>query len=159
MLWFPVIMWAFVLVGAAAAWWRQPPPRSGRKLVRALIFLVLLFPVGLEGLWAALGHLVFPGPVAAAAGWQPSPFQLEVGVSNLGRGVVGIAAAFYASWPFRLAIALWLAVFLGGAAVGHVISIIRDHDLAFLNAGPILLTDLLTPAALLALLWHDRKPG
>ena len=53
---------------------------------------ILLLPIGVTGLWAALGHLVFPVRVASYIGWQPSPFQFEVGMADLAIGVVACIA-------------------------------------------------------------------
>ena len=65
------------------------------------------------GLWAALGHIVFPARVAQAIGWPTSPFQFEVGVANLGIGLAGLYAAFR-SFEARLATNLVLACFWSG---------------------------------------------
>jgi hypothetical protein len=54
-----------------------------------LLRYAFVFPVGLMGLWAALGHIAFPLRAAQAIGWQTSPFQFEVGVANLGIGPLG----------------------------------------------------------------------
>jgi hypothetical protein len=111
----------------------------------------MLFPVGLMGLWAAYGHLVVPEQAAQAIGWTPSPFQSEVGAANLGIGLAGIYAAGRAG-EARLATALMVAGFLGGAGVVHIHNIMRVGNLAPGNAGPILFTDFLTPFAILLLL-------
>jgi hypothetical protein len=110
------------------------------------------------GLWAALGHIVFPARVAQAIGWPTSPFQFEVGVANLGIGLAGLYAAFR-SFEARLATNLVLACFLIGAGVGHLRDIVTAGNFAPGNAGPILFTDLLTPTAVFPLLWLARSRG
>ena len=160
--WFPLIAWALALVYAVLAIVRAPGRRSFSFCADKLIVGILLFPVGLMGLWAALGHIVFPGPSAAAIGCGPSPFQFEVGVANLGIGLAGVIGALYRDWGYRLAMAVMTCGFLGGAAVGHVVQIAATGNLAAGNAGPILYTDVLTPLALLILLaltWRSaRRP-
>jgi hypothetical protein len=52
-------------------------------------------------------------------GWQISPFQYEVGVSDLAFGVTA-CAAFWASLPFKAAAVLVSSIALLGDAVGHV---------------------------------------
>jgi hypothetical protein len=123
-----------------------------------LLRYVFIFLVGLMGLWAALGHIVFPARVAQAIGWPTSPFQFEVGVANLGIGLAGLYAAFR-SFEARLATNLVLACFLIGAGVGHLRDIVTAGNFAPGNAGPILFTDLLTPTAVFLLLWLARSRG
>ncbi|MEP9375530.1 DUF6790 family protein [Aquabacter sp. CN5-332] len=155
--WFPLIMWVLAIFFAGVSFGRAPKPRPPGFLADRLIRYIMLFPVGIMGLWAAIGHIFFAARSAAAIGWATSPFQFEVGVSNLGIGVVGVIAAYYGNWGFRLAVTLMTACFLGGAAVGHVVQISSTGNLAAGNAGPILYTDVLTPLALLVLLALTRK--
>jgi hypothetical protein len=110
------------------------------------------------GLWAALGNIALPARVAQTIGWQTSPFQFEVGVANLGIGLAGLYAAFR-SFEARLATSLALACFLIGAGVGHIRDIITTGNFAPGNAGPILITDLLTPTAIFLLLWLTGSRG
>lgn len=150
--WVPILCYAAVLLLTAAGLARPPSPRPPWHGANLLLRYINLFPVGLMGLWAALGHIVFPARSAAAIGWATSPFQTEVGAANLGLGVAGVIAAFYPSWGFRLAVAVVTAGFLGGAAATHVVEIAETGNLAAGNAGPILYTDVLTPLLLLILL-------
>lgn len=149
--WVPIMAWVLVLVCTGLAVRRAQARTLGFALER-LIAYILLFPVGLVGLWAALGHIVFAAQAAASIGWAPSPFQYEVGVANLGIGVAGLIGAWYRNWGYRLAVAVMTGGFLGGAAVGHVVQIVTTGNLAAGNAGPILYTDVLTPLSLLVLL-------
>lgn len=159
--WVPILSWGAALLYAALTTLAAPAPRPRRLWAERLLAALNLFPVGLMGLWAALGHLAFPQEAAHAIGWATSPFQFEVGVSNLGVGMAGIIAAFYANWGFRAAVAVVVAGFLGGAAIGHLVQIAETGNLAAGNAGPILYTDILTPLALLILLaltWRPTRP-
>jgi hypothetical protein len=106
---------------------------------------------GVQSLWAFFCHVFISEQSAAAIGWDPSPFQFEVGVANLGLGLASLYAAF-SGFGARAAIAVLAACFLGGAGVGHVIDIAQGDNLAPGNAGPILYTDFLTPIAVLVLL-------
>jgi hypothetical protein len=144
--------------GAAIALARSRRPLARAFVLDRLLRYVFIFPVGLMGLWAALGHIVFPARVAQGIGWPTSPFQFEVGVANLGIGLAGVYAAFR-SFEARLAINLALASFLIGAGVGHIRDIITAGNFAPGNAGPILFTDLITPAAIFVLLWLTRSHG
>src|SRR5205807_2837114 len=66
------------------------------------------------------GHLLKADDVARSIGWPPrSPFQWEVGVADLGWGVLGILCPTYGS-DFWLATIIVSSIFLLGAAAGHV---------------------------------------
>ncbi|MFG1358719.1 DUF6790 family protein [Xanthobacter pseudotagetidis] len=150
--WVPILSWGAALLFALLTALKAPAPRPAALWAERLAAGICLFPVGLMGLWAALGHIAFPVQSAQSIGWATSPFQFEVGVANLGIGLAGVIGAFYRSWGFRAAVAVVSAGFLGGAAVGHLVQIAKTGNLASGNAGPILYTDMLTPLALLVLL-------
>src|ERR1700726_3905640 len=154
----PVLWGVGALAGAAIAVASGPRPVARGFVLDRLLRYAFIFPVGLMGLWAALGHIVFPARVAQAIGWQTSPFQFEVGVANLGIGFAGLYAAFR-SFEARLATNLVLACFLIGAGVGHIRDIITAGNFAPGNAGPILFTHLLTPTVIFLLLWLTRPRG
>jgi hypothetical protein len=154
----PVLSWVAALAGAAIAIASGPRPVARAFVLDRLLRYVFVFSVGLMGFWAALGHIAFPARVAQAIGWQTSPFQFEVGVANLGIAFAGLYAAFR-SFEARLATNLVLACFLIGAGVGHIRDIIGAGNFAAGNAGPILVTDLLTSTAIFLLLWFGRPHG
>ncbi|MEZ5786789.1 MAG: DUF6790 family protein [Xanthobacteraceae bacterium] len=151
----PILAWAAALVAAAIAVARGPRPLTWPFVADCLLRYLMLFPVGLMGLWAAWGHLLYPEEAARAIGWATSPFQSEVGSANLGIGLAGIYAAFR-SFEARLATALVVAGFLGGAGIVHIHQIMATGNLAPGNAGPILFTDFLTPVVILLLLAAAR---
>jgi hypothetical protein len=147
----PVALWLAALIGACIAVWFAPRPVTLRLAADKLLRYLFIFPLGVQGLWAFFGHVFLPEDSAAAIGWAPSPFQFEVGVANLGIAL----ASFYAAvmgYQARGAVAVAAACFLGGAGVGHLIDIALGDNFAAGNAGPILITDFLTPIAVLALL-------
>lgn len=147
----PVLAW----VAALACWGitlsRAKPPLLWDFAVDRALRFVFLFPLGLVALWAFAGHVFFPDRAAAAIGWQPSPFQYEVGVANLGIGLASLYAAF-AAFPARVAVAIAASCLLMGAGIGHVHLILSDGNLAPGNAGPILFSDFLAPLAAVVLL-------
>lgn len=157
--WVPILSYVAVVLLTALSFARAAPPRGPRLVAELLLRHVCLVPVGLMGLWGALGHIVFPARSAAAIGWATSPFQTEVGAANLGIGLAGLIGAFYPSWGFRLAVAVVAAGFLGGAALTHLIEIAETGNYAAGNAGPILYTDVLTPLLLLILLALTYRSG
>ena len=86
------------------------------------------------------------------------PVPIRGRVANLGIGLAGLYAAFR-SFEARLATNLVLACFLIGAGIGHIRDIVDAGNFAPGNAGPILVTDLLTPTAIFLLLWLTRSRG
>lgn len=148
---FPVLFWVLALACAGIAILRGPRPVTPSFAIDRLLRYLFLFPLGLQGLWVFFCQVFLPEETANAIGWEPSPFQFEVGVANLGLGLASLYAAF-AGFGARAAIAIVAACFLGGAGVGHLIDISLGDNLTAGNAGPILYTDFLTPIAVLALL-------
>jgi len=118
-------------------------PLRGFVIDRLLRYL-FLFPLGIQGLWAFVGHVFFAEQAAASIGWPNTPFQYEVGVANLGLGLASIYAAFR-GFEARLAVGI-------AAGVIHIVDIVEKGNLAPGNAGPIMITDFLTPVAVLVLL-------
>jgi hypothetical protein len=147
----PVVLWVAALVFAAVAVWRAPRPITLGLIADKLVRYLFVFPLGLQGLWAFFGHVFLPEESANAIGWAPSPFQYEVGVANLGLGLASFYAAFK-GFEARAAVAVAASCFLAGAGFGHVMDILAGDNLAPGNAGPILITDFLTPIVVLILL-------
>ena len=148
----PILFWVAALAATGIAVRRGPRPIVRDFVIDRLLRYLLVFPLGLQGLWAFVGHVFYPAQSAAAIGWPDSPFQFEVGVANLGIGLASLYAAFRA-FEARLAASLAAAAFLMGAGVIHIKDIVATGNLAPGNAGPILVTDFLTPIAVLALLY------
>ena len=73
----------FLFVAALVFAWLS---RSGAPLADRLLAWILLLPICVTGLWAAVFHLFFPEVAAADIGWEPSPFQFEVGMADLAMG-------------------------------------------------------------------------
>jgi len=61
------------------------------------------------------------------------------------------------SRDMRLAAVLGPALFLWGAAAGHVYQMVTAHNFAPGNAGMIFITDVALPIVGFALLWLERK--
>jgi len=147
----PVLLWVAALLCWGLAVWRGPRPILSDFVIDRLLRYLFIFPLGLLGLWAFVGHVFFPLRSAAAIGWEPSPFQFEVGYAGLGLGLASLYAA-YTTFYARVAVAIAASCFLVGAGIGHVHDIVAYGNLTSGNAGPILVTDFLTPMAVLALL-------
>jgi hypothetical protein len=146
----PIVVWVLALLFAAIAIWRGKPI-TWDLVVDQLLRYLFFFPLGVQGLWAFFCHVFIPQESAASIGWAPSPFQFEVGVANLGIALGSLYAAF-SSFRARAAMAIVAGCFLVGAGIGHINEMIEDANFAPGNAGPIMVTDFLTPIAILVLL-------
>ena len=125
--------------------------RSGAPIADRLLDWVLLLPIGVSGIWAAVFHLFFPEIAAADIGWEPSPFQFEVGMADLALGVTA-CISFWRSLDFKAAVVIVNAIFLLGDAIGHVRQMIAEGNFASGNAGVPFLGDLIFPASSIILL-------
>jgi hypothetical protein len=136
----------FVAALALAAAWRTGAPIADR-----LLNWILLLPIGVSGIWAAVFHLFFPEIAAADIGWQPSPFQFEVGMADLAMGIAA-CISFWRSLDFKAAVVIINAIFLLGDAIGHVRQMIAEGNFASGNAGAPFIGDLIFPALSIILL-------
>ena len=89
--------------------------------------------------------------IARSIGWEPGPFQFEVGAANLGIGVAAIVAAAAFDADAWLAPILAALIFLVLAGIGHIRAIVVERNLSINNAGPILVLDFVIPAVTPAL--------
>ncbi len=114
----------------------------------------VLFLIGSNSLGAGIAHLFFAHPIARSIGWQTSPFQFEVGAANLGIGIAGVLAGFFAA-DYWLAVSIVALVFLWLAGAGHIREIVAKRNFSINNAGPILVLDFVAPALAVGLIaWH-----
>jgi hypothetical protein len=112
--------------------------------------LGLTWLVGVSGIVFSSGHLFMPAAVAESIGWPTSRFQWEVGLANLGYGIAGVIAPGF-DRGFWLATIIVFSIFMLGAAVGHVRSMIAERNFAWGNAGYVFWYDILAPIMLIAL--------
>jgi hypothetical protein len=133
-----VVTLALRLVGGADDW-------QSEALETALLWLV-----GVNGAILASGHLFQPARTAASIGWPTSPFQFEVGLTNLLLGALGLMTGWF-DRDFWLATIVAFSIFMLGAAAGHVRSMIRERNFARGNAGYIFWYDALAPILLIVL--------
>jgi hypothetical protein len=118
---------------------------------RATLLNALVYLVGVTGIIGATGHLLKADDVARSIGWAPgSPFQWEVGVADLGWGVLGVLCPVYGR-GFWVATIIMASIFLLGAAVGHVKQMVVAKNFAPGNAGLIFAADVLVPIFLIVL--------
>lgn len=129
---------------------------GARSFAERLLDWILLLAVGVTGLWGGFFHIAFGDMAAAYIGWQPSPFQCEVGMADLAIGVTAVVA-FWRGMDFKAAAILAASVFLLGDAVGHVRQMIAAGNFAPGNAGVPFFTDIAVPVLAIALWFMARR--
>lgn len=150
---FTLTFFVFGLLAAAIGYARLPQPKARGALVEELLAWFLFFSIGASFLYNFVMHVFFGEMTARFIGWADSPFQAEVGYASAGFAAIGFLA-FRGGREVRLAAIVGPALFLWGAAIGHVLDMVRSHNFAPGNAGAIFWTDILLPVfgfALLAL--------
>lgn len=127
-------------------------PRTPLRITELLLVYLLVFSCGIGGLYAFMGHIFASDAVAQSIGWPVgSPFQLEVGATNLAFGVLGLLCIFFRGL-FPLATTIGYSIFLLGAACVHLHDIHVRGNLAEFNSGAFLyIQDFFVPLFLLGL--------
>jgi hypothetical protein len=149
----------FLVIGlavSAVVLARADKPLTAPVVVEALFKWFLFFSIGASYLYNAVMHTIFAETAAFYIGWANSPFQYEVGFASLGFAAVGFLAA-WRSFDMRLAAIVGPALFLWGAAGGHIYQMVTAHNFAPGNAGVIFWTDVFLPLIGFALLWLQHR--
>jgi len=149
---------ALGLIVAAAAIARAPGRRSAALVIEKLLAWYVFFAIGAAFLVNFVFHVFFGRMSAAFIGWADSPFQFEVGTASLGFAAVAFLAAF-GSFDRRLVAVIGPAIFLLGAAAGHLYQMQTAHNFAPGNAGIIFYMDIVVPLFGLLLLWLQFRYG
>ena len=143
---------------ALAAIARAPRPLRRAAVVEKPLAWHVFFAIGVAYLYNFVCHVFFGRMTAAFIGWADSPFQFEVGTASLGFAAVGFLAAFR-SFDLRLAAVLGSALFLLGAAAGHIWQMATAGNFSPGNAGTVFYTDIATPLVGFVLLWLQHRWG
>ena len=150
--WGPLFTPLVAIVGGLIHVRRSTVPGGPGRAAEILLLWFFGAVVGCGGLVVAGSHLFFADFIAGQIGFPAdNPFQFEVAVANLSYAVLGLACLRYRG-RFWDATAIGFAVFYLGAAVGHLQQYFAHDNTAPYNAGPILITDIGAPVAILALL-------
>jgi hypothetical protein len=120
--------------------------RTKASLAERLLAFYVLFSVGALNLVNFVYHVFFGAMSAHFIGWADSPFQAELGFASLGFALVGFIA-WRGSYGMRVAAVLGPAVFLLGAAGGHIYQIMTTGNHAAGNSGLLLWMDVVIPLA------------
>jgi hypothetical protein len=146
------------LLAAAISLARRPRTLVAAVVVEDLFAWFLVFSIGISFFYGFVAHVFFSETAAKYIGWEPSPFQKEVGTASLGFSAVGFLA-FRGGLGTRAAAVIGPSCFLLGAAAGHVYQMAAAHNFEPGNAGIIFYTDLAIPAIGFVLLWLQHRLG
>jgi hypothetical protein len=113
---------------------------------RDLLTNAVVYLIGWACIGGGISHIFFGPKISASIGWQWSPFELEVGLANLGFGIAAVLAASF-SPEYALALIIANSVFRVGSGVGHIRNMITDRNFAINNTA-ILFIDFVVPAFL-----------
>ncbi len=127
-----ILAWVFALLEM----------QSAALLWPMLLFYVVIFNGGIQGLWGAIGHLAFPKKTAKKIGWTSNGFQTEIGFTNLAIGVTGILTFLFPFWAIPLG--LFIAIYYSGCAYNHIRDRIVNKNAAPCNSGPMLYSTIVT---------------
>lgn len=136
----------FLVIGliASAIAIARAPHVTGAVVIEKLFAYFLLFSIFFSFFYNFVMHVFFGEMAAHFIGWAQSPFQAEVGFASLGFAVVGLLA-FFGNRGIRIAAIVGPAMFLWGAAGGHIYQMITANNFSPGNAGIIFWTDVLLP--------------
>ncbi|HZZ56507.1 MAG TPA: DUF6790 family protein [Opitutaceae bacterium] len=153
-----LLLAGFISAGIALA--LKPKPLAQGAVSEALLAHFLLFSIGVSYFYNFVVHVFFAETAARFIGWANSPFQYEVGFASLGFALVGLLA-FRRDASLRLAALLGPTAFLWGAAGGHIVQMVTEHNFAPGNAGVIFWSDIVLPLigwALFAAAYRRNQP-
>ena len=143
------------LLGAIIHLFVSKKPRSLNRITELLLLWYLGVGIGVGSLFSGLVQVISPEIVAQSTGWGYSPFLREVGFANISYGIVGLLAVRFRNFWAPTIIAY--AVFMWGAAAGHIYEIQQTANLSAGNAGTVLYLDILMPLFLIILLLVYQK--
>lgn len=124
--------------------------RTAPHLVEIFLLWLMVWCIGVQGIFASVFQIFTPEMVAKDIGWQVSPFEFEVAVGNLGMGVAGLLALVWRG-KYWLGPIITYLIFIYGAAYGHLVQQSRG-DVSSYNSGIFLwVGDILIPTIILVL--------
>ena len=126
----------------------------------SLIELVAIYTIGLAG-WFSIssglfGHILYADEVAAGVGWPlNSGFQMELAFAAIGIGLIG-AIGFW-NKTFWLPFIITKTTFMWGAALTHILHMIRQNNFSPSNTGVVVYWDILLPIILIVLFTLNKR--
>lgn len=117
---------------------------------------LLLLSIGVEGIWGGVFHVFFPSVASGQIGWSSSPFEYEIGVSDVAMGVAAVVS-FWRSLSFKSGVIVYTVLAYFGMVIGHLIQAFGHGDYSSDNFGILLVITILHVILLPWLLWLSWK--
>lgn len=108
--------------------------RNARNVLEIILVTSVVVFIGFSCLMAGLAHIFGGDKIATEIGWQPSPFEFEVGIANLAIGTLGILCIWFRG-EMLLAAVVSGTVWMLGNMVGHIRQMVIADNYAPGNAG------------------------
>ncbi|URZ17108.1 DUF6790 family protein [Clostridium felsineum] len=144
------VFWLLGIVVGVVTTLTNPAIKNVHLIVTNLLFYQLVITVTLAGIQGFIGHVLMSDMVAEYIGWQKgSPFQKELGYSELGMGISGVLCIWMSKDSWLAIIVIFCTLFLG-ATVVHIKEMIKNKNF---NAGNsfVVLPDVIIPVTLIVL--------
>lgn len=120
---------------------------AGEHWGPTLVSNAVVYLIGWAGVGAGVSHIFFGKRISRTIGFEQSPYEFEVGFADLTMGIVALMSVYY-SPDFALAIIFMSSIYRVLCGIGHIRSMIRDHNFA-INNTLILFTNFVVPAFLI----------
>ncbi len=114
---------------------------------RGLLDYLMLWPIGIGGLWAFYLYTFQTETAARLAGWEVCNFQYAAAATFLGLGINGIVG-FKRGRGFRLSVILFASAFFWGDLIAHFYQAYYIGEASSSNTGMIMYADFLIPSSL-----------
>lgn len=128
--WLPWVLYVFAIF--ITFYWAS----NGASLLQSYLCAVVVFNGGIQGLFSAFGHLIFPQEMVEKRGWRNSYFQTEVAGIYLAIGLASIISLVNIAWA--VPVAFILGIFSLARVYAHFKSKIIKNPEREYNLGPIL---------------------
>lgn len=143
------ILFAVAIVTTIAKVARSRSARDTASISYVLWGEVLYYAVGIGLIYNGLLHAYVQDVTAGNIGWQPSPFEYELGWMEIPLGVVAMMSR-RRGYEFRLASTIMFSTFTLTAGAQHIQQIRRNKNYAPGNAGLLIwVYDIVAPIVLL----------
>jgi hypothetical protein len=146
-----LILLLVALIGAVAQLALQKRPQTSERVLEVLLLWILVVPIGIGSIFAAMAHLFAPQQTAASIGWATSPFQRENAFGDLGYGVLGVLCIWIRG-RFWEATVIMASISLLGDAYGHIYELVINNNHSPNNSGVLLYMDIFVPLLAIVLL-------
>ncbi len=127
----------FIVLAAAICVFRvifTKRERNARNVLEIIVVTSVVTLIGFSCIMAGLAHIFGGAEIAEQIGWQPSPFEFEVGIANLAIGILGILCIWFRD-EMLLAAVVAGSTWMLGNMVGHIRQMVIAENYSPGNAG------------------------